>query len=77
MPKRKPKRDPGAVMKAIGRGAKQFPQLRVGQLLCNAVYAKRGSFDLFNIEDGALVDAVDDLIKTYRVVEKLGGNSNG
>ena len=57
---RNPKRIPG-IVKELTKIWKKYPQLRLGQLLYNAVYFMQQDFDnLYYMEDNKLIEFLQD-----------------
>lgn len=52
----------------------QYPNWRLGQLICNAMELQRGKsvFAVFNIEDQALIESIMTMIRSHR--EELDGS---
>jgi len=61
----KPIRNPQRVQKAIKEALKQFPDLRVGQLITNAAV----SVDLFYIEDDLLARDIEQFCQIQKEIE--------
>lgn len=58
----KRKRDAAALLVALEKAIKLFPELRVGQIIDNATY-RHCTGDIFMIENGSLLKALNEWIE--------------